>query len=113
MRRVAPIVMLVLFAGCFVVSSWSGETKLPLEKVPEHVRQAALEAIPGIELVEAELEEEDGRLLYELEGTFDGKHYEIEITESGEVVEVEQEDQDDEDGDDDGDDDDDEEEDDD
>jgi uncharacterized membrane protein YkoI len=40
------------------------------------------------------MEEEDGRMVYELEGTADGKEYEIEVTADGRVLEIEQDDED-------------------
>lgn len=70
------------------------EKKVSLDKVPQKVIDAAKKAVKGIKITEAEVEEEDGRLVYELEGTADGKEYEIEVTEDGKVLEVESDDDD-------------------
>jgi hypothetical protein len=88
------------------------EREIPLSDVPAAARLAAELAVPGIRLTEAEVEMEDGRLVYELEGVVDGLEYEIEVTAEGEVLEVEgpgADDDDDDGGHDDDDDDDDEE----
>jgi uncharacterized membrane protein YkoI len=68
------------------------EVALTLADVPEVVTAAAEAAVPGIELTEAELELEDGREVYELNGMKDGVEYEIDVTPEGVVVEVEQDD---------------------
>ena len=54
------------------------EIEIPLDQVPDLVKQAALAAVPGIVLEEAEKEIENGVLVYELEGVANGKEYEIE-----------------------------------
>jgi len=74
------------------------EEAIPLDKVPEKVMQAAVLAVPGIVLESAEREVEKGAVVYELTGKADGKTYEVEVDESGKVLEVEEGD-DDEDGD--------------
>jgi hypothetical protein len=104
MKRIYLLAAFLLVVGLVTLAAFGGddETEIPLEKVPDVVRQAVLEAVPGIELLEAEVEEENGHLVYELEGVLDGKTYEIEVTEDGEVLKVEQDDgdeDDDEDGD--------------
>ena len=53
----------------------------------------AQQAVENITLTEAEVEKE-GRMVYVLEGTADGKEYEIEVTADGKVLDVEQEDMD-------------------
>ncbi len=55
------------------------------EEIPEHVRDAALEAAPGLVITEAE--KEDG--VYCVHGTVDGVFTEVEVTAAGEVLEVE------------------------
>ena len=66
------------------------EVEIPLTDVPEVVLAAALDAMPGIELTEAEFEMERGQRIYELEGRLDGVEYEIEVSSAGEVIEVEE-----------------------
>ena len=81
------------------------EVEVPLDQVPSSVKAAALAALPGLVLKEAEMEIEDGVTVYELEGEVDGVEYEVEVTADGEVLEIERDDEDDEDDDDDDDDD--------
>ena len=66
------------------------EVEIPLADVPDAVLTAALDAMSGIELSEAELETERGEQVYEHEGTLDGVEYEIEVSSSGEVLEIEE-----------------------
>ncbi len=66
------------------------EMEIPLDAVPANVMAAARSALPGIELSEAEYEEEEGLMVYELEGMLGDTRYEIEITPEGEVLEIEQ-----------------------
>ncbi len=83
-----------------------GEVSVPLSEVPAVVMNAAKGAVSGIIFTRAEREFEGGRMVYDMAGTMDGQAYEVEVTESGEVLEIELEDDDDDnDDDDDGDDD--------
>jgi hypothetical protein len=95
--------LLVCALGCASVESMfdgEEEQEIPLSEVPAEALQAAQGAVDGITLTEAEMEEEDGQVVYEIEGTADGKEYCIEVTADGEVLEVELDDEDDEDDDD-------------
>ncbi|MFG0330081.1 MAG: PepSY domain-containing protein [Phycisphaerales bacterium] len=73
------------------------EIEIPLDEVPDHVKDAAIAAVPGIVLEEAEMETEDGVVVYDLEGEVDGVEYEVEVAEDGTVLEVEEDDDDDDD----------------
>lgn len=76
--------------------------EIPLSDVPQHVKDAAIAAVPGLVLEEAEREHENGALVYEVEGKADGIEYEVEVNEDGTVLEIEtDDDEDDEDDDDD------------
>lgn len=86
MKERVSLCLVVVGLWCVTASS-AGE--VALDEVPEAVKQAALAAMPGIELVEAEVEQERQGMVYELEGTLDGKRYEIEVTSDGTVLEVE------------------------
>ena len=73
------------------------EEAVALDQVPEAIKQAALAAVPGLVLVSAERETEEGSLHYCLEGTVAGEAVEVEVRASDEqVVEIERgEDEDD------------------
>lgn len=77
--------------GCHAVLDVGskGEKEIPLSDVPAAAFQAARGAVDGITLTEAEMEKEDGQMIYDIEGTADGTAYEIEVTADGKVLEVE------------------------
>lgn len=93
---VIGLVLICIFGCASLESKHEDEKEIPLSQVPAEAVQAAQRAVPGITLTEAEVEEEDGCTVYELEGTADAIEYEIEVTADGKVLEVEREDQDDE-----------------
>lgn len=94
MKKVLGILGLgTLLTGCATLSG-EKETEIPLSEVPEVVMNAAQQALPGIVLTGAEIEESEGELNYELEGEVDGVEYEIELSPSGEVLEIESENED-------------------
>ena len=80
-----------------IVLSEGEEVDVALDKVPANVMRAAQGAVEGIVIEEAELEVENGVMVYELEGTADGVSYEIEVDLRGKVLEVESETDDDDD----------------
>ncbi len=98
------VLLLTCALGCASVKSMLGgedDKEVPLSEVPTPALQAAQGAVDGVILTEAEMDEEDGRTVYDIEGTANGVEYEIEVTADGKVLEVEQEDDDDGDDDDD------------
>lgn len=72
-------------------TAWA-DKEIPLSEVPDVVMQAALGAVEGIKFKEAEVEEEDGQTVYELEGKANGVKYEVEVSADGTVLEVEEDD---------------------
>ena len=98
--------VLVCGLGCATLDDlFEQEKEVPLSQVPAETLKAAQGAVDGIEITEAEMEEEDGETVYVLEGEANGKEYEIEVTPQGKVLEVEEEGKDDDMGDDEEDDD--------
>jgi uncharacterized membrane protein YkoI len=73
------------------------EQEIALADLPAAIKNAALAAVPGIVLTEAEKEVENGRELYSVEGTLDGEEYCIEIATDGSLIGVEHEDDEDDD----------------
>jgi len=83
------------FIGCAALVSGAGakaedETPIALKDVPAAVINAANNAVPGIALTAAGTETERGQTVYELEGTVGDATWEIEVTPTGEVLEVEE-----------------------
>ena len=66
------------------------ETPIPLDDVPAAALNAAKDAVPGIELTSAKIETERGQTIYELEGSVGDATWEVEVTPTGEVLEVEE-----------------------
>ena len=94
--------MLICLVGCECIEEmFEKEKEVPLSDVPQAALTAAEGAVDGITLTDAAMEEEDGKTIYDLEGTANGKTYEIEVTAEGEVLEVEEATEDDDDDDDD------------
>ena len=71
-----------------------GTEEIPLSEVPANVMEVVQNALPGITLKKkAEREIKDHVMVYELEGKLDnGNEYEIKITDTGTLVEIELED---------------------
>ena len=112
--RSVPLFALAVFALGFTgTAADAKEREIDPSDLPSAVRAAVEAAIPGGQIVEAEVETENGKEVYEVEVEADGKEFEVEVTASGEVLEIEEEDGDDDDGEDDDDEDDDDEDDDD
>ncbi len=84
---VALVPVTLATTGCALFEK---EQDIPLSEVPPAVMAAAQQAVPGIEIEEAQLETEDGQQVYELSGTAGDKEYEIEISGTGEILEVEE-----------------------
>ena len=74
------------------------EVAVALDQVPEAIKQAALDAVPGLVLKSAEKETEAGTLMYCLEGTAGGERVEVEVRAAdANVLEVERGDDEDDD----------------
>jgi hypothetical protein len=82
----------LLLGAC--ASTGEGEVEIPISEVPPAVMSAAQDSVDGLQVSEAEVEWEEGVQNYELEGTANGKEYEIDISPAGKVLSVEEEEQD-------------------
>ncbi|UCH06990.1 MAG: hypothetical protein JSV55_13045 [Deltaproteobacteria bacterium] len=61
---------------------------LPLTYIPSEVIESAKNAREGIVLIEASVEREQGKLVYEIIGKVGPKCYEIEVSSAGSILEV-------------------------
>ncbi len=77
-----------------------GEEEIALDHVPAAVKQAAVAAVPGLVLREAEKEIEGGVTVYALEGRVGSDEYEVEVSSDGRVLEIDKNGDDDDDDDD-------------
>lgn len=89
-RTVILGTLLILVAASLGYAGGDEEEAIPLDQVPEVVMKAAAAAVPGIVFKSAEREIEHGVTVYELSGMADGKAYEVEVSEAGKVLEVEE-----------------------
>lgn len=95
------VILMALATLCLsAVSASAKEKEIDVKDLPQAVVDAAERTVPGGVIVEAEVETEKGRQIYEVEVEKDGKTTEIEIDESGKVLEIEAGDDDDDDDDD-------------
>ena len=92
MWHIAVVMILTCTLGCASLESmFENEKEIPLSEVPSQAVEAAKGTVEGITLTEAEVEEENGQTVYDLEGIANGIEYKIEVTADGEVLEVEKE----------------------
>ena len=60
-----------------------------LSKVPKNIAEAVEKALPGFNISRVETEIEDGKQVFEVTGTAGGQKYELEISTSGKLLEME------------------------
>ncbi len=85
-RKIVPgLLSLVIITAC---TDQNYDQPVPVNEVPDKVIQAAQQALPGITITEAELENPE---VYDLEGTLDGIEYEIDVSINGVVLDIEKE----------------------
>jgi len=95
----ATLLALTFILGCACMESKCKAKKekeegkeIAVSQVPKAAMDAAQNAVKGVNLTEAEVEEENGQTVYTLEGkATDGKECKIEVTADGKVLEVKQE----------------------
>jgi hypothetical protein len=68
------------------------DEKVALDQVPAAVKDAAVKAVDGLILTEAEKEVKNGgAVVYELKGTASGKEYEVKVSADGKVLKAKEE----------------------
>ena len=75
----------------FSVMSFAVEAKVKLNQLPAAVQAAMQSQTAGATILGASKEQEDGRMTYEVETKRDGKGRDLTFTESGALLEIEQE----------------------
>ncbi len=81
----------VVVSGTMIGPGWAGEEKVPLEKLPPAVKAAVQKRFPGVELLKAGKEVEDGKTTYEVSIKSEGHKIDIDVTPEGAIVEMEKE----------------------
>lgn len=92
----AGLLALVLCLGISlsVMALDEDEEEVALSDCPDAVQKVIKAQAEGGEILEIERETEDGQVVYEAEIRKDGKTFEVEISEDGEILEIEDEDED-------------------
>jgi uncharacterized membrane protein YkoI len=78
--------------AAFAITAWvrADEEKVPLDKLPKAVAEAAKKRFPKAEVVGASKEKEDGKTVYEVELKEAGKTIDVTITPEGAITLIEQ-----------------------
>jgi uncharacterized membrane protein YkoI len=87
--RIAAFGLLVGLA--FATGAQAQESEIPVDQVPKAVMDSARAKFPGAKVREAARETEDGKTVYELEMTHDGKTMDVTFQEDGTLALVESE----------------------
>jgi len=90
-RLAACLVLALAVAGSALCAEKKQDEKIPLADVPAAVKDAAVKAVDGLTLTEAEKEVKNGAVVYELKGTASGKEYEVKVSADGKVLKTEEE----------------------
>ncbi|HXE55915.1 MAG TPA: hypothetical protein VN541_23015 [Tepidisphaeraceae bacterium] len=80
----------LLIAGCAATHE-NKEKKLSPGDIPQAVTNSLNARLPGAKLTSAEKENENGAVVYDLEMTQNGLHYEMDVKEDGTIAEIEKE----------------------
>jgi uncharacterized membrane protein YkoI len=86
--------LLVRVAAGFVMAAMVSQVdaeKVPVDKVPKKVMAAVKDRFPGAKIRSVEKEIEDGKVVYDVEVTQEGRKYEMDIAEDGTVIDIEKE----------------------
>lgn len=93
MRRfrglLAMSVFMVVTAGMASRADEDKEEKVPLDKVPKAVLKAVKAKFKGADLLGAQTEKEDGKILYEINLKDKGHSIDVSLTSEGKIVSIE------------------------
>jgi len=91
--RLALVSVLAVLVA-FTALAWADDKKpekLTPDKLPKKVIDAVKNRFPNAEITSAEKENEDGKVVFDIELKHDGRKYELDILEDGTIVEIEKE----------------------
>ena len=93
MRRSLAALLLALGLLAFTAPLFADEAKkdgreidIPRSKLPEKVGKAALDALPGGKIEDIDKEIKDGKTIWELGVSADGKDYEVLVDDDGKLI---------------------------
>jgi len=90
LKKVGIIAIIISLVGILLLAFASDE-KIPVSQLPKKVSDAVAQKLPGGKIVAAEKETENNQAQYEVEVEKDGRHYEIDLNENGDILEFEEE----------------------
>ena len=82
-------ILILSLQSCSIFSN--SEQTISLQQLPEKIRTLAEQTIGTCQIVEVEKETQWGRTLYSVNYLIDGVEWELELSESGEIISHEQE----------------------
>lgn len=82
-------VFVMVTAGVVARAEDDKEEKVPLDKVPKAVLKAVGAKFKGAELVSAQTEKADGKILYEINLKDKGHTVDVSVTQDGKIVSIE------------------------
>jgi uncharacterized membrane protein YkoI len=95
MRRVIGWSAASAMAGLVLLASVARadgkDKKISLNKAPKGVQETIKARLPGADVTSIEKENEDGKVVYDVELKHDGRKYEMDILEDGTLIEIEKE----------------------
>jgi len=109
LRMFSRIAMGLVVAGAFQMTAWAGENatinglsrsgaavafqeNVPINRLPSPVTAAIKNRFPKSELLRAEKDLENGKVIYEVKVRSDGQNYDIDVTPSGKILKIDRED---------------------
>ena len=76
-----------------LLPGWAAaDEKVPVDKLPQAVRAAIEQRFPGAELLKAERDVHRGQIEYEVKLRHEGRRYEVEVLENGEIRDIDRDD---------------------
>jgi uncharacterized membrane protein YkoI len=82
-------VVIYMLSGMAMGAEDAKEGKVPLDKVPKAVLKAVRDKFKGAELVNAQTEKEDGKLIYEIIINDKGQNVDVSVTPEGKIISFE------------------------
>jgi len=83
------MVTVLLLGGCGMLCSIDEE--ISVDQLPDHIRRLAEAQVGSNKIVEVERESKDGRIIYAIKYEMEGIEWELEYSESGELLSHERE----------------------
>jgi uncharacterized membrane protein YkoI len=91
MRWLSVMSMVGLVAFVVGLRADDKAEKITPDKLPQKIKDTVQARLPGAEIISAEKEKEEGKVVYDLELKHEGRKYEMDILEDGTLVEIEKE----------------------